>query len=137
MGGDIMAGGFAFILSVYAANHFRILLGLKEEVDKYAKLDNHFKSENAMLRTQVSKLTKAQQELSSVAVRLKETTKSYDENILKFRALDEKLSNLGDDNIKGLQRLHEMTHTVADSIEKELIQHQRDINASSRNHGVW
>merc|ERR1712130_132112 len=30
-------------------------------------------------------------------------------------------------NIKGLQRLHEMTHTVADSIKKEMIQHQRDI----------
>merc|ERR1719145_209039 len=76
---------------------------------------------------EVNKLSRAQQELGATADRLKETTKSYAENISKFKALDEKLSNLADDNIAGLEKLQEMSKTVQDSIQKELVQHQRDI----------
>merc|ERR1711997_828617 len=65
--------------------------------------------------------------LSAVSVQLRATTKSYKQNISKFKALDQKLSKLADDNIAGLERLQEMTKTVQDSIQKELVQHQRDI----------
>ena len=34
---------------------------------------------------------------------------------------------LGDDNIAGLEKLQEMSKQVQDSIQKELVQHQRDI----------
>merc|ERR1712228_278104 len=125
--GDILSGLCAFILACYGANHFRILLGLKEQVDKYAKNNQEFKAENVAIRTEVSKLTKAAEELTATSHRLKQTTKSYQENISKFKALDEKLGNLADDNIAGLEKLQEMSKTVQDSIQKELIQHQRDI----------
>merc|ERR1712154_710191 len=54
-------------------------------------------------------------------------SKGYTENISKFKALDDKLGKLADDNIAGLEKLQEMSKTVQDSIQKELIQHQRDI----------
>merc|ERR1712157_64934 len=63
----------------------------------------------------------------ATADRLQQTTKSYQENISKFKALDEKLGKLADDNIAGLEKLQEMSATVQDSIQKELVQHQRDI----------
>eukprot|EP01083_Nonionella_stella_P252577 870060_1 len=125
--GDIIAGVSGFFLAIYGANHFRILLGLKEQVDRFGKNNREFKTMNAGLRTEVSKLTKATEELSGVADRLKQTTKGYEENVSKFRALDEKLGKLADDNIAGLEKLQELTKTVQDSIQKELIQHQRDI----------
>merc|ERR1712154_532040 len=125
--GDILSGLCAFILACYGANHFRILLGLKEQVDKFAKNNARFKRENAAIKQEVNKLSKAQQELGATADRLKETTTSYQENISKFKALDDKLGKLADDNIAGLEKLQEMSKTVQDSIQKELIQHQRDI----------
>eukprot|EP01084_Bolivina_argentea_P214852 364711_1 len=125
--GDVLAGICGFFLACYGANHFRILLGLKEQVDKFAKNNRGFKNENAAIKTEVSKLNKACEELGATADRLKETTKGYQNNITKFRALDEKLSKLADDNIAGLEKLQEMSKNVQDSIQKELIQHQRDI----------
>merc|ERR1719415_393327 len=85
------------------------------------------KEENSQIKREVSKLSKASEELSGVSIQLKATTKSYKENISKFKALDERLSKLADDNIAGLEKLQEMTKTVQDSIQKELVQHQRDI----------
>merc|ERR1712204_141137 len=67
------------------------------------------------------------EELTGVSIQLRATTKSYKENISQFKALDEKLSKLADDNIAGLEKLQEMTKTVQDSIAKEMVQHQRDL----------
>eukprot|EP00483_Globobulimina_turgida_P000508 UN00508 len=92
--GDLLAGVCALVLACYGANHFRILLGLKEQVDKFSKNNRHFKVENAGLKMEVSKLSKAQEELGSTADRLKATTKGYEENISKFKVLDSKLSEL-------------------------------------------
>merc|ERR1719229_405527 len=125
--GDILSGVAALILALYGANHFRILLGLKEQVDKYARNNKAMKEENVQIKREVSKLSKASEELSGVSIQLSATTKSYKENISKFKALDERLSKLADDNIAGLEKLQEMTKTVQDSIQKELVQHQRDI----------
>ena len=75
----------------------------------------------------MSKLTKAAEELTAVSHRLQQTTKSYEENVHKFKELDAKLSKLGDDNIAGLEKLQEMSREVQDSIQKELVQHERDI----------
>merc|ERR1712129_569244 len=83
--------------------------------------------ENVQIKREVSKLSKASEELTGVSIQLRATTKSYKENISQFKALDEKLSKLADDNIAGLEKLQEMTRTVQDSIAKEMVQHQRDI----------
>ena len=96
-------------------------------MDKYAKNNRKFKKENAMLKQEVNRLSRAQQELGATHDRLKETTKQYAENIEKFKNLDEKLSKLADDNIAGLEKLQEMSREVQDSIQKELVQHERDI----------
>merc|ERR1712228_334450 len=101
--------------------------GLKEQVDRFGKNNAMMKAENAAIKTEVNKLSKAQEELGATADRLKETTNAYQANISKFKALDEKLGKLADDNIAGLEKLQEMSKTVQDSIQKELIQHQRDI----------
>eukprot|EP01084_Bolivina_argentea_P057785 105549_1 len=125
--GEVLAGLCALILSCYAANHFRLLLGLKEQVDRFSKNNRRMKSENSAIRTEVSKLSKAQQELSAVHGRLEETNRAYQSNIEKFKNLDERLSKLAADNISGLEKLQEMSKTVQDSITKELVQHERDI----------
>merc|ERR1719427_286029 len=76
---------------------------------------------------QVDKLMKAQRELTATHDALTETTDEYKANISKFKQLDEKLNSLADDSIEGLGALKEMSKTVQESIQKELVQHEREI----------
>merc|ERR1712154_628755 len=115
------------VLALYGAQHFKILLGLREQVDKMRALNGQFKSGNAELSVEVSRLRKGHEELSAVNSQLKQTTKAHEANIAKFKALDEKLASLGKGSVEGLEKLQEMSATVQDSIRKELVQHERDI----------
>ena len=101
------------------------MLGLKVEIDRFAKSNKEFKEENVLLRTEVDKLSKAEMELSAVQQRLEQTSVQYAENIDKFRKLDERLTKLSDDNIAGFEKLQKMSVNVQDSIKKELLQHER------------
>eukprot|EP00484_Ammonia_sp_Unknown_P021023 CAMPEP_0197034940 /NCGR_PEP_ID=MMETSP1384-20130603/12864_1 /TAXON_ID=29189 /ORGANISM="Ammonia sp." /LENGTH=289 /DNA_ID=CAMNT_0042464915 /DNA_START=21 /DNA_END=890 /DNA_ORIENTATION=- len=127
IGGDVIAGILGLALSIYGANHFRLLLKLTTEVNKFGALNANFKQENGRLSYEVDKLDKAHTQLSQMSARLKEVTKGYQDNIDRFRKLDERLRSLSDDNIQGLQKLQEMSKTVKESFERELVQHERDI----------
>jgi len=127
MTGDILCGLAAIVLSLWGAQHFKILLGLKRNVEALAKSNRAFKSENAEMQRQVDKLLKAQQELSATQDQLNQTTAEYQANIQKFKALDDKLNSLADDSIAGLGALKEMSQHVQESINKEMVQHNRNI----------
>eukprot|EP01083_Nonionella_stella_P317276 1154279_1 len=125
--GDLVAGVSALILALYAANRFRILLRLKNEVGRYEKYNKAFKQENASLKKAVSRLGKANDQLKGVSDRLEKTSKAYEENIGKFRKLDQALGKLTLENIDGLKKIQEKARQVQQSIERERIGHQRDI----------
>ena len=115
------------ILALYGARHFRMLLGLKVEVDRYGKLNENFKEENQKLHREVDRLSRAHDELAAIQQRLQETTKGYAENIEKFRNIDETLRKLAEDNIEGVEKLKELSQHVQESMHDELVQHERDI----------
>merc|ERR1719433_308181 len=117
----------SIVMALMCANHFRTLLGLKERVQELARNNVEMKSENALLSSTVSKLSKKQEELAAVNADLMETSQQYRANIRRFQEIDEKLKTLGDDNIAGLENLREMSKNVMGSLKKEMIQHQRDI----------
>mmetsp|Transcript_73665 Transcript_73665/g.90381 ORF Transcript_73665/g.90381 Transcript_73665/m.90381 type:complete len:270 (-) Transcript_73665:71-880(-) len=125
--GFVMAGICAIIMSLYGANHFRILLGLKEEVDKMAKLNKSFRAENAALKIEVNKLENARKQLTGVEASLKESNKKLKDNLTKFRQLDENLKKLGGQNIAGLERLQEQSQKVMGKWKESLIQHEKSI----------
>mmetsp|Transcript_41225 Transcript_41225/g.67816 ORF Transcript_41225/g.67816 Transcript_41225/m.67816 type:complete len:272 (-) Transcript_41225:202-1017(-) len=127
MTGDILAGVFGLILALFGASHFRTLLNLKEQVDRYAGLNNTFKHENMALDAEVNKLRMAQQQLSSAANDLRTTTKGYKENVQKMKQLDEQLHSMSSDSIQGLEQIQQMSKFVQDSFTKELEQNERNI----------
>merc|ERR1712130_390279 len=85
------------------------------------------KETNTDLELQVSRLERAERELHSVNSSLKATTRNYEDNIEKFRTLDDRLHSLGDDSIAGMQKLKEMSKTVQSSIQREMVKHEREI----------
>jgi len=125
--GDVLIMIASIAMAAMCANHFKTLLGLKEQLNKFAKQNAEMKAENGLLSSTVSKLGKKQEELVAVNADLMETSQQYKANIRKFQEIDEKLKTLGDDNIAGLENLREMSKNVMGSLKKELIQHQRDI----------
>eukprot|EP01083_Nonionella_stella_P216855 779026_1 len=123
----ILAGVAAIIMSGYGANHFRILLGLKEQVDKMSKLNREFRAENAALQQEVDKLSRAREQLSSVEAGLKESNRKLKENVEKFKKLDENLKKLADSNIEGLEKLQKSSEQVMKTMQESLIRHEKEI----------
>merc|ERR1712048_1452477 len=87
-------------------NHFRILLGLKEQVDKMSSLNRKFRAENAALQQEVDKLSRASEQLSSVESGLKESNRRLKENVEKFKKSSEQ---------------------VMRTMQESLIRHEKDI----------
>jgi hypothetical protein len=125
--GYVMAGVAAVLMSCYGANHFRILLGLKEQVDKMSNLNREFRGENAALKTEVDKLSKAKDQLNGVEVGLRDSNRKLKENVEKFKQLDRNLKKLSDSNIKGLAKLQQSSQAVMNTMSASLIRHEKDI----------
>merc|ERR1719385_97141 len=123
----ILAGVAAIIMSALGANHFRILLALKEEVDRMSRLNQDFRRENMQLQQEVDKLGRAREQLSSVEAGLKESNRKLKENVEKFRKLDENLKKLADSNIEGLEKLQKSSQQVMKTMQENLIRHEKQI----------
>merc|ERR1719385_601186 len=123
----ILAGVSAIIMSALGANHFRILLALKEEVDKMSRLNQQFRMENMALQQEVDKLGRAREQLSSVEAGLKESNRKLKDNVEKFRKLDENLKKLADSNIEGLEKLQQSSQQVMKTMQDNLIRHEKQI----------
>jgi len=123
----ILAGIAAIIMSGYGANHFRILLRLKEEVDKMSRLNREFRAENAALSQEVDKLSRAREQLSAVEAGLKESNRKLKENVEKFKKLDENLKKLAGSNIEGLEKLQKSSEQVMKSMQESLVRHEKEI----------
>eukprot|EP00484_Ammonia_sp_Unknown_P012437 CAMPEP_0197057212 /NCGR_PEP_ID=MMETSP1384-20130603/94292_1 /TAXON_ID=29189 /ORGANISM="Ammonia sp." /LENGTH=274 /DNA_ID=CAMNT_0042491529 /DNA_START=17 /DNA_END=841 /DNA_ORIENTATION=+ len=124
---DIASGAVAFTLACYAANHFRLLLGLKSEIDEVVLLNKKHKAETQLLQHTVSYLQSTREELDGITGQLRQTHLLYQANLRKFKVLDERLRQFGHDSGAGIERLQAMSEHVADSFKKELFQHERNI----------
>jgi len=120
-------GGIICDCYAYGANHFRLLLGLKEEVDRMARLNREFKQENAALRQEVDKLTRARVQLQTVEGELRESNQRLKVNLVKFRELDENLKNLAGNNLEGLEKLQKSSKAVMDRWKESLIKNEKAI----------
>jgi len=125
--GCALAAAFAVVMSLYGANHFRLLLGLKEEVDKMDKLNQSFRAENAQLRQEVDKLSRARENLTNVEIKLKESNAKLKENLEKFRELDKNLKQLSGSNIQGLEKLQSSCEAVMNRWKESLIKHEKTL----------
>lgn len=76
--GEVLCGLSACLLAGYGSYHFKILLGLKENVDRYRRSNESFKLENGALNQEVSKLERAAEQLAEINSSLKATTRAYE-----------------------------------------------------------
>lgn len=97
--GYLCAGLAAMAMSLYGANHFRTLLGLKEQVDRLHRLNNEFRVENAQLSQEVDNLTRAKDQLNNVKDNLRMSNAKLKQSLKKFQELDAHLKTLADGSI--------------------------------------
>lgn len=125
--GYMLAGISAIVMSLYGAYHFKILLGLKEQVDQYANLNKQFKQENAALRKEVDKLSHARVRLQTVQGELSDSNKTLAESLEKFRTLEANLQASSADNIEGLGEILKQSKAVVESMNEQCQKSERAI----------
>jgi len=125
LSGYVLAAVFAMVMSFYGANYFRILLGLKEEVDKMDKLNRDFRAENVALKQEVDKLSRAREQLTNVQQKLQESNVKLKQSLEKFRELDKNLKQLSGGNIQGLEKLQNSCQAVMNRWKESLIKHEK------------
>eukprot|EP01083_Nonionella_stella_P193168 713716_1 len=123
----IIAGIFGILTSVYALNHFRILIHLKIEIDKFHKLNRHFSSENALLSHQVYKLSSECNELQDTHNKLAVINLKTKENNQKFHALQKSLRAVNYDNIKGINSIRNKVTKISSDWNDKVLQRERDV----------
>eukprot|EP01084_Bolivina_argentea_P028074 52213_1 len=125
--GDLFATLSAFVLAIYAATHFRAVLGLKTHCDKMKMANEEFQYTNDVLQSKIVKLNRAISELSSLHDRLQNTTREYKINVEKFKMIDEKLRELAKHNISDMKNLQEVSKRIQDTMRQELLTHEFSI----------
>ncbi len=92
-----------------------------------SRLNREFRAENAALKQEVDKLSRAREQLQGVEADLKESNIKLKENLAKFKQLDENLKGLTGSNIDGLEQLQEQSKAVMDRWNESLIKHEKAI----------
>jgi len=101
------SGVVVTVMSGFGAWHFRILMSLKEQVDRFKKLNAQFKREHGAMKQEISKMENANQELVATESRLSECNVKNRENLHKFRQLSDNLSKFGGGNSDAMKKVQE------------------------------
>jgi len=121
------SGVVVTVMSGFGAWHFRILMSLKEQVDRFKKLNAQFKREHGAMKQEISKMENANQELVATESRLSECNVKNRENLHKFRQLSDNLSKFGGGNSDAMKKVQEDASKMKKKWEEQLIKHERDI----------
>jgi len=121
------AGVAGIAFNVYKMNHFRELMVLKKEINKYSKANANFRAENNKLMEEIARFEQAQQQLGGVRKTIRRALKRQKKTLGKFRHLNTNLSATGKGNLKALGDLNEMVGKMQDRWAEELKKRERKV----------
>jgi hypothetical protein len=119
------AFGSAIAVSLFGFWHFRILMKLKEQVDRLHLLNAKFRKENTMMKQEVSRLTSASDELTDTRHRLHDCNERNRVNIQKFQALSKNLKTMGGANAQSMHKINEISNKMNKKWNESLLKHHR------------
>jgi hypothetical protein len=112
-----VAAGSAVAISSFGVWHFRILMSLKEQVDKLHKLNLQFRVENTKMKQEVARLSSASTELSNTRHRLHDCNERNRENIKKFQQLSNNLKTIGGANADSMSKIKDLSNKMKKKME--------------------
>jgi len=126
-GGYVMAGIAGSVTGIYGFYHFRLLIALREQVEKFIKLNDNFKQENSAVVQEVNKLQNASTQLRSTEDALRQSTEKQKENLHVLNELNNNLSNVSSNNSEALSKIQALSKNMVIKWKDQLLSHERDM----------
>jgi len=122
-----MAGIAGSVTGIYGFYHFRLLIALREQVEKFTKLNGNFKKENSAVVQEVNKLQNASTQLRSTEDALRQSTEKQKENLRVLNELNNNLSNVSSNNSEALSKIQALSKNMVTKWKDQLLSHERDM----------
>ena len=141
----IIAGSIGLFMSIYAFRKFRILIGLKREINKYKELNLKFKKDNIKLQKEVDRVLLAHKELKKTKKRITRANQRHRDNLRAFESIQVDMKLAGTKQVNGMTNVHHKAVTMKQSWRDELLSKERELlhsaferfeNAGDRTDGV-
>jgi len=125
--GYVMAGLAGMVTGVYGFYHFRLLIALREQVEKFTKLNHNFKQENSAIVQEVNKLQNASIQLRATEDALRLSTEKQKENLHQLTQLNNNLSNVSTNNNEAMSKIQNLSKTMVTKWKDQLLSHEREM----------
>lgn len=127
----IITGGIAMFMCIYALNKFRILIGLKKQVNKYRELNMLFRKDNIKLQKEIERCSKAHKELKQTKKRISRANARHKVNLRAFEQIQVDMKIAGAKQIKGMTQIHNKAVDMKESWRNELLSNERALLTSA------
>jgi len=125
--GYVISGIAGSITGIYGFYHFRLLMALKEQVERFTKLNQNFKNENSAVVQEVNKLQNAATQLRTTEDALHQSTEKQKENLHQLNQLNNNLANVSTNNSEALSKIQNMSKNMVTKWKDQLLTHERDM----------
>ena len=121
----IVSGIIGAVISTFGYRHFRTILGLKGEIDQFARMNRQFKKEHTKVKLSVVRLSAANSELRETHNRLSEANEKNRANLTQFRSLQNNMEKYSAESIEQLTNCVSKARKVEAQWHEELFKHER------------
>jgi len=124
--GFIAAGVVGCFSALVGFYHFRLLMGLKEKVEKLSNLNSDLKRENVIVNREVNKLQEAEMQLKTTENALHQSLTKQKETLHNLTKLTQNLSTIGSkNNNDAINKLQNMSKATVSKWKEQLLSHER------------
>jgi len=127
----IITGGIAMFMSIYALNKFRILIGLKKQINKYRELNLLFKKDNIKLQKEIERCSRAHKELRKTKKRISRANAKHKANLRAFEQIQVDMKIAGTKQVQGMTQIHKKAVDMKQSWRDELLSNERALLTSA------
>jgi len=124
--GYIVAGIVGCLSALFGFYHFRLLMGLQENIEKLSQLNHDLKRENIIVNREVNKLQEAETQLKTTENVLHQSLIKQKETLHNLTKLTQNLSVIGaKNNNDGINKIQNMSKVAVSKWKEQLLSHER------------
>eukprot|EP00485_Elphidium_margaritaceum_P023101 CAMPEP_0202711592 /NCGR_PEP_ID=MMETSP1385-20130828/23347_1 /ASSEMBLY_ACC=CAM_ASM_000861 /TAXON_ID=933848 /ORGANISM="Elphidium margaritaceum" /LENGTH=381 /DNA_ID=CAMNT_0049371345 /DNA_START=74 /DNA_END=1219 /DNA_ORIENTATION=- len=112
----VIIGIYGCLTSLYAMNHFRLLIGLRNNIDNLQALNSTFKYERTAINVSVHELQKGRYLLQDTQQKLHENNVRMMETLQSFEALQHQMRTLNVANVEQISEIGQKSQTLREKL---------------------
>eukprot|EP01083_Nonionella_stella_P035248 96250_1 len=121
----ILSGVIGICIFMYAIHRFRILIGLKKQINKYKELNLEFKKDVLAVKAELARVRNAHSNLRKTKHRITRANANNRKNLNRFELISKNMQIVGEKQAKGMTNIHETALEMKTSWRHELLTNER------------